>query len=257
MEGTYTHSQAFPQGLLRVPTLSMVVALPSPPTQVYLRGDSGGLHLHLPPPRLSWGELWQQLSVQLQGHPQLPWGKGLLTLWAGGWVLGQQQLQAIASLAASRSLGLYRVQTTCRQTAIAAVELGYSVEQTPPLTPSAPSGDYANPLYLKTTVRSGTAIRHPGTVVIEGDVNPGGEIIAGGDIVVWGRLRGVAHAGSDGYQQATISSLYLAPTQLRIADRVARSPDSSLEFPTPEVAYLDNRNVICIASVSEFLRRAV
>ena len=48
------------------------------------------------------------------------------------------------------------------------------------------------------TLRSGQALHHAGHVTLIGDVNPGAEIIAGGDIVVWGKLRGIAHAGAMG-----------------------------------------------------------
>ncbi|MBI4770229.1 MAG: septum site-determining protein MinC, partial [Chloroflexi bacterium] len=51
---------------------------------------------------------------------------------------------------------------------------------------------------VRRTLRSGRSVRHPGHVVIIGDVNPGAEIVAGGDIVVWGRLRGVVQAGAGG-----------------------------------------------------------
>lgn len=66
---------------------------------------------------------------------------------------------------------------------------GYSVDQDveretlaqPVLeTTTAP---LAEPLYLKMTVRSGVDIRHPGTIVIVGDVNPGSSVIADGDIM--------------------------------------------------------------------------
>ena len=230
--------------------------LSAPPSQAYLHTDPSGLHLRLPLPDRSWSELWQQIALRLQVSHPFSSGPALLTLWAGGWRLETQHLQAIAALAATRQWGLHRVQTNNRQTAIAAVELGYSVEQTPPLAPTSALGGHADTLYLKTTIRSGTAIRHEGPVAIVGDINPGGEVFAGGDILVWGRLRGVAHAGSGGSQTATIMALCLTPTQLRIADRVARVPAEAVPFPTPEVAYLKDET-ICISSVSEYLRRTL
>ncbi len=50
-----------------------------------------------------------------------------------------------------------------------------------------------------------------------GDVNPGAEIIAGGNIVVWGALRGLAHAGAFGDEEFVICAPELQPSQLRIA----------------------------------------
>ncbi|MGB8643804.1 MAG: septum site-determining protein MinC [Anaerolineae bacterium] len=78
---------------------------------------------------------------------------------------------------------------------------------------------------VRRTVRSGQVIRYPGTVIVLGDVNPGGEIIAGGDVVIWGRLRGVVHAGASGNERAVVGALALAPTQLRIGGHIARAPD--------------------------------
>lgn len=235
---------------------TFVPCMSSLPPQVYIRGNAAGVHLHLPPAKLSWQELWPQITLRLQATPQLTLGQSHLVLWAGDWPLDSQQLEAIASFAATKNLGLHRVQTSCNRTAIAAVQLGYSVEQTAPLAPHPLQGDFANTLYINTTVRSGTAIQHKGSVVVVGDVNPGGEIEAGGNILVWGRLRGIAHAGATGYKAATIMALYLMPTQLRLTDRVARAPEGDLQFPTPEVAYLEG-DAIRITSVSEYLRRAV
>ncbi|CCQ58703.1 Septum site-determining protein MinC [Crocosphaera watsonii WH 0005] len=92
-------------------------------------------------------------------------------------------------------LKLTRVFTSRRQTAITAATAGYSVEQETPqrelfTTEIAKPGNLTEPLYVKTTVRSGVVIRHPGSIIIRGDVNPGGEVIADGDIIIWGHLRG-------------------------------------------------------------------
>jgi septum site-determining protein MinC len=54
-----------------------------------------------------------------------------------------------------------------------------------------------------------------------GDVNPGSELVATGDIVVFGSLRGVAHAGAQGDASARVYALELAATQLRIATFIA------------------------------------
>jgi septum site-determining protein MinC len=76
-------------------------------------------------------------------------------------------------------------------------------------------------LFLNRTLRSGTRIEFAGHVVVLGDVNPGAEIVAGRNVIIWGRLRGMVHAGSKGNRQAVICALDLSPTQLRIADEVS------------------------------------
>jgi septum site-determining protein MinC len=80
---------------------------------------------------------------------------------------------------------------------------------------------------INRTLRSGQRVKHQANVVIVGDVNPGAEVIAGGDIIVFGRLRGVVHAGAGGSKDSQVAALKLIPTQLRIASLIARSPDDS------------------------------
>ncbi|WP_242968268.1 septum site-determining protein MinC [Sulfobacillus sp. hq2] len=81
-------------------------------------------------------------------------------------------------------------------------------------------------LLIRKTLRSGQNVRYYGNVVILGDVNPGAEIRAGGDIIVMGWLRGMAHAGADGNDQAMVAAFRLNPTQIRIAHFIGRSPDA-------------------------------
>ncbi len=57
-------------------------------------------------------------------------------------------------------------------------------------------------------------------MIIDGDVNPGSEIIAGGSIYVWGKLRGTAVAGVDGFEDAVICALDFNPSGMRIANIV-------------------------------------
>ena len=99
-------------------------------------------------------------------------------------------------------------------------------------------------LLLKETIRSGRAIQHQGDVVIIGDVNPGAEIIAGGNVIVWGRLRGLVHAGAYGERSALICALELNPTQLRIADQIAVAPEGKRRNSLPEQASIRAGQII-------------
>jgi septum site-determining protein MinC len=102
-----------------------------------------------------------------------------------------------------------------------------------------------NAYYVRQTIRSGQSLRHFGTVVICGDVNPGAEVIATGDIIVFGTLRGVAHAGATGDAGAQIVAINLRPTQIRIAGFIARSPDSASPplSKYPEVARIQDDEI--------------
>lgn len=81
-------------------------------------------------------------------------------------------------------------------------------------------------LYIqKGIVRSGQSLRFEGDVLYVGDVNPGGTILSTGNIYILGVLKGMAHAGVDGDDQAIIAAALMTPTQLRISDVISRPPD--------------------------------
>lgn len=78
---------------------------------------------------------------------------------------------------------------------------------------------------LKGIVRSGQTLTQEGNILFLGDINPGGTIISSGSIYIMGSLRGMAHAGVDGDENAVIAASHLRPTQLRIASIISRPPD--------------------------------
>ncbi len=107
-----------------------------------------------------------------------------------------------------------------------------------------PQHDDDAALFIQRTFRSGQRLNFPGHVTILGDVNPGAEIIAGGNIVVWGKVRGMVHAGALGDENAVICALDLAPSQLRIAGLISRAPEERRRKPQPEVASISQDRII-------------
>ncbi|MBR8836054.1 MAG: septum site-determining protein MinC [Stigonema ocellatum SAG 48.90 = DSM 106950] len=196
----------------------------------------------------NWYEIWQQVKVRLFGSERFFSPNIAVHLVAQNRLLDGRQLQELAETLSEAHFHLQSVSTSRRQTAIAAASSGYSVEQLKPetslnLETKAAKPPSAEALYLEMTVRSGAEIRHPGNVIILGDLNPGGIVVADGDILVWGRLRGVAHAGARGNHQSLIMALQMEPTQLRIADAVARSPEKSPMQFYPEVAHMTPQGI--------------
>lgn len=105
-------------------------------------------------------------------------------------------------------------------------------------------------LLLRRTVRSGQRIEYTGNVVVMGDVNAGAVITCTGDIVVLGSLRGVAHAGAEGNENAVVLAFRLEPTQLRIARYISRSPDETDSGPKgPEQARVQDGMILIEAYV--------
>jgi len=94
-------------------------------------------------------------------------------------------------------------------------------------------------LFINKTLRSGQRIEFPGTVVVMGDVNAGAEIIAEGSVLVWGRVRGMIHAGAKGNRSASICALDLSATQLRIANEVSAMLKPQKD-PKPEIASINS-----------------
>ena len=238
--------------------------------QVRFKTEEGHLLLILPaegetPALTSWSDLWLQLKQRLNGSDRFWQPNTIVHLIAADRLLDVRQLQALAEALSEVQLQLKRVSTSRRQTAVAAATAGYSVEQQPPIatlnqTPVPPPRPLTEPLYLQMTVRSGVEVRHFGTVVILGDVNPGGIVVADGDIVVWGRLRWVAHAGKSGNSQCMIMALQMEPTQLRIADYLARAPKTQPVQFYPEMAHVTLEGIRITKAVdfskSQFLSKS-
>lgn len=248
------------------------VLMDLPKLQILLKNEDGVVKLILPtvaetPDSSSWNDLWEQLKQRLQGSRRFWQPLAVVHLIAHDRLIDGRQLQAINDALIEVQLQLQLVATSRRQTAVAAATAGYSVTQqtkiapltTPTETQSAPL--LAEPLYLHITVRSGMDIRHQGTIIIMGDVNPGGEIFAAGDIIIWGRLRGMAHAGYPNNPQCLIMALQMEPTQLRIADRVARAPETPPPQFEPEIAYVTPQGIRIARSadlkITPYLRELV
>lgn len=217
--------------------------------QVQLKSEGGKLLLILPTEsqvptsEYGWSEIWQQVKLRLLGKERFFSPHMILHLVAQDRLLDGRQLQELAETLSEAQIQMKSVSTCRRQTAIAAASSGYSVEQLQPETslfsePKTAKPPLAEALYLNMTVRSGVEIRHPGTVIVLGDLNPGGIVVADGDILVWGRLRGIAHAGASMNRQCLIMALQMEPTQLRIADAVARAPEKLPMQFYPEVAHI-------------------
>lgn len=200
----------------------------------------------------------QQLEKSLGNYLRIRagrWGEQkLVRLVVGNQLLDTRQLQAIASGLKEHHLELQWLESNRRQTAVAAASMGLSVDQTvaekPLIEATTPP---PQPLVIRQTLRSGGEIRHGGDVVIIGDVNPGSSVIADGDILIWGCLRGTAHAGAKGNDRAVIMILRLAACQIRIAERVARVGADAGDRPEPEIAYITSEG-IHLTPVRQFQR---
>jgi septum site-determining protein MinC len=155
--------------------------------------------------------------------------QGPVRLEAGAWRLSLTPLRQLRDQLASQHLDLVELTSSHPHTHVAAAALGLD-NRWPHASEQQGGGpgdaDPAVELVVhQGTLRSGDHLQVEGTVLLLGDVNPGARISAGGHVLVWGRLRGIAHAGCHGDSAARIVALQLRPLQLRIATAVARGPE--------------------------------
>ncbi len=104
--------------------------------------------------------------------------------------------------------------------------------------------DDANAKIFFGTLRSGQRLETPFSLIVIGDVNPGADLVAGGDIIVFGGLRGTAHASAyddDAYDRVIIA-LQMQPMQLRIGSVISRGSDERVRGA--EIARIENRRII-------------
>jgi len=97
---------------------------------------------------------------------------------------------------------------------------------------------------INRTLRGGQEIRTKSSVLVCGNVNPGAQIIAGGSIDIRGTCRGLVHAGAYGDSTAFIIADHLMPTQIRISNLIARSPDEMEKTDRAERASIKDGQIV-------------
>ncbi len=199
--------------------------------------------LRLPPLEDSVGAL-EEVRYGLASWAEM---HGPLTLESGAWALHTGELRELITILESRGLRLVAVEGRCPSTLVAAAALGLPTTWPPDAPAEAPAPDpgQVRPglLVHRGTLRSGDHLQAEGSVLLLGDLNPGARISAGGHVLVWGRLRGVAHAGRRGDTSARIVALQLRPLQLRIAGAVARGPEERPPEGLAEEARLEDGEI--------------
>lgn len=211
--------------------------------RITIKGSREGLRLTLHPDA-PWDEVLHALRTQLdQGSAFYQGAKLLIDI--GERATTDVELHDL--LEVMQEYGLEPEALVTATPAIRAMGRNAGLEPRHPDTTRPPTlpttGDEGT--FVWRTVRSGQEVRHAGHVVVVGDVNAGAEIVAGGNIIIWGRLRGTAHAGAMGDTRAVVYALELKPTMLRIAELFARTPDNHRPGG-PEQALLDGEQIIVV-----------
>ena len=254
------------------------------PAEVTVKGWRNGLLLQLPLV-LPWKELLQQTDDKLNAaNAKSFWRGSQTTIDCGARIVQISELDALMDHIKAE-FGLVPISLVARNAEtreagerlalVAYPELprvkkqpsgggptqGYTAEEqesrqrvdtvtetvSPTVAPWYPSGASPNALYIPGTIRSGQRIVHDGPVVVLGDVNAGAEVFSESDVAVLGTLRGLAHAGCMGDEKSRIIAASLRAPQLRIASKIARSPEEDTGRNAPargaEVARIDDGEI--------------
>jgi septum site-determining protein MinC len=234
--------------------------------RVRIRGTSEGLVITLGAGDL--GALLRELDERLSSTASFFRG-GRVALHVGPRELTTKDLEALGQTISRNGVSLWAVIGDSTDTRATAEALGLETTFGPRATTSPETAfpprreprteqdegwDEGQPeteedmglgVLVRRTLRSGQVVQHPGHVVVIGDVNPGAEIIAGGDVVVWGKLRGIVHAGATGDDGAMVCALSLTPLQLRIGNHIARAPEGREGLPKqPEMASVQDGEIV-------------
>ena len=176
-----------------------------------------------------WPEVSDSLLEQIHDRAEFFQG-ARLALDVGNTILHVVELSQLRDRLSEQNVSLWAVMSNSPTTEQTAQVLGLATRLVKPkpepparsASPDVQEGDTG--ILVQRTLRSGVKLQYAGHITVIGDVNPGAEIIARGNVIIWGRMRGVVHAGAEGDESAIVCALDLSPTQLRIAGHIATTP---------------------------------
>ena len=172
-----------------------------------------------------WDELRAALMEQIESRGSFFRG-ARLALDVGGQVFHVNELSELRDTLSERGVNLWAVVSESPTTEKTSQLLGLATRISKPrpqemIRPSAEDVGEDAVMWIERTLRSGTRVEFAGNVVVLGDINPGAEVVAEGSVIVWGRARGLLHAGVGGDAAACVCGLDLSAAQIRIGSAAA------------------------------------
>ena len=215
------------------------------PDRIVIKGTSNGVIVTIGPGE--WQAVLEQLAKKLSQRSSFFKG-GRVSLAVSKRLLEAEAIEAVGRLLAEHHMTLWAVTSDAPETRAAAQSLGLEVESAVSPAPGAVADQDSlveTTITIRRTLRSGQSVEHPGSVVVIGDVNPGAKIVAGRNIIIWGRLRGSAHAGAVIADDAFVCALELSPMQLSIGNIISRAPvEAAPAEIMPEMALVQNGQIV-------------
>ena len=217
---------------------------------IAIKGQSDGLLISLSPTE-NWQRVTDHLAARIDDGGDFFAGASI-SVALGGRPVPKYELSSLKALLERRGLRLTLVLSESDTTIASARALDLQVGGAKPAPkaeametrPLSPEERGTGGVLLRRTLRSGRTIHSEGHVVVFGDVNPGAKVVAAGDIVIWGKLRGSAHAGANGDESAIVCALDMNPSQLRIAGLMVTSPPGKRGKIAPEVALIRDNQIV-------------
>ncbi|MCB0125066.1 MAG: septum site-determining protein MinC [Caldilineaceae bacterium] len=230
----------------------------APASAINIKGRAGGILIEIG--HGSWPQLMTSLTERLAGAGNF-FRNGVVTLDLGSRPLTESELHQLHTLLTDQALELVLVRTASEETFQVALDLGLSAQletmegdATVSAQPAQTNLRNEPHFVYAGHLRAGQVLQRSEHILVIGDVNPGATVISNGDILVWGHLRGLAHAGAGGDMRALIAALQLSAVQLRISDYVAIAPEPTPKRrwgrtqPAPakqaEVAYINGDRIV-------------
>ena len=111
-----------------------------------------------------------------------------------------------------------------------------------------PSNNYADKMFHKGSIKSHERLECEESIIILGDVNPGGVVTSRGNIVILGTLYGTAHAGINGNTSAFVVTLDMKTSRVGIADIISDIEQRNQFFNknkcAPRISFLEGRAIV-------------
>ena len=207
--------------------------------KIKIKGENGGLMLGFPND-MPVSEIMEELSKKLDSGTGF-FLRGTLVRVPRDY-FSKEELAEVQELFRTHGLICRLAKPEPAVPLAAASERVQPADEAPQDAADAP--DLQRMLIIDKTLRGGQAVETEGSVIVFGNVNPGAQITAGGSVDVRGTCRGVVHAGAAGDSTAFIIADHLMPTQIRIANYVARSPDEPEDSGKAERAYVRDGQIV-------------
>jgi septum site-determining protein MinC len=209
---------------------------------VTIKGTKDGLTLHLDD-TCSYDELKKELDRKLSNSSRVQEEQQLLSVKvkAGNRYLTQEQQEELKDLIRQKRNLIVEELETNVMTKAEAEKLRQENEI----------------VTVAKVIRSGQVLEIVGDLLLIGEVNPGGTVKATGNIFIMGTLKGIAHAGCEGNDEAVIAASVMKPSQLRINNCFNRAPDQVTddENRVMECAYISENQQIVVDRLQVLMRK--